>query len=86
MSCQAACRLIPGGRGIAEAARDDSFSQATSGLLEAPVYTKPPVWRGRAVPDVLLSGDHARIAAWRAEQSRERTRTRRPDLIDGSAG
>ena len=49
--------------------------------LEGPSYTRPPSWRGLDVPDVLLSGDHAKIAAWRREQALQRTRERRPDLI-----
>jgi tRNA (guanine37-N1)-methyltransferase len=56
-------------------------SHGTDGLLEYPVYTKPSTWRGREVPDVLLSGNHAAIAAWRREQAVERTRQRRPDLL-----
>jgi tRNA (guanine37-N1)-methyltransferase len=51
------------------------------GLLEGPSYTRPPVWRGLAVPEILLSGDHGRIASWRREQSVQRTRLRRPDLL-----
>ncbi len=76
-------RLLPGVLGNAESAVDDSFSGATAGLLEAPVFTKPPSWRGLDVPEVLLSGHHGQISAWRAEQSRARTRQRRPDLLDG---
>ncbi len=56
-------------------------SHGTDGLLEYPVYTKPASWRGLDVPDVLLSGDHARIAAWRREQAESRTRERRPELL-----
>jgi len=70
-------RLLPGALGKDESARDESFAQ---GLLEYPQYTRPRVFRGWAVPDVLLSGDHARIAQWRAEQARLRTKNRRPDL------
>jgi tRNA (guanine37-N1)-methyltransferase len=51
-------------------------------LLEGPTYTRPPNWRGLDVPEVLLSGDHAKIAAWRHEQGLQRTRERRPDLLD----
>jgi tRNA (guanine37-N1)-methyltransferase len=58
---------------------DDSFAGETP-LLEAPAYTRPAVWRDLTVPAVLLSGDHAAIAKWRAEQSERRTRERRPDL------
>jgi tRNA (guanine37-N1)-methyltransferase len=75
---EAVVRLLPGVLGNAESAADDSFA---AGLLEAPAYTRPPVWEGRAVPDVLRSGDHAAVARWRAEQSLARTRERRPDLL-----
>jgi tRNA (guanine37-N1)-methyltransferase len=81
---EAVARLLPGVLGNAESAGDDSFSH---GLLEAPAYTRPPVWEGREIPEVLRSGDHAAIAAWRHEQSLQRTRERRPDLLgltDGS--
>jgi len=54
---------------------------AAGGLLEAPGYTKPASWRGRDVPEVLLSGDHARIARWRRDESLRRTAERRPDLV-----
>ncbi len=73
----AVVRLQPGAVGAAEGVRQDSFSM---GLLEHPQYTRPREFRGMAVPEVLLSGDHARIAAWQAEQSAQRTRQRRPDL------
>jgi tRNA (guanine37-N1)-methyltransferase len=62
----------------------DEESHAGQGLLEYPVYTKPPTWRGRDVPEVLLSGDHARIAAWRRQESLNRTAARRPDLLHPS--
>ena len=74
-------RLLPGVLGNAASAVDDSFAAGPAGLLEAPAYTKPASWRGRDVPDVLLSGNHAAIAAWRTERSRERTAARRPDLL-----
>jgi len=61
-------------------AQDESFS-AEGGLLEGPQYTRPPDFRGLKVPDVLLSGDHKRIAQWRREQAVARTRERRPDLL-----
>jgi tRNA (guanine37-N1)-methyltransferase len=78
---EAVTRLLPGVVGNEESIVDDSFAPgAMESLLEGPVYTRPQDWRGRAVPDVLLSGDHARIAAWRREQAEERTRDRRPDL------
>jgi len=78
---EAVTRLIPGVVGNADSVDDDSFASGTNGLLEAPVYTKPARWRGFDVPTVLLSGHHAAIAAWRAEQSRQRTTARRPDLL-----
>jgi tRNA (guanine37-N1)-methyltransferase len=56
------------------------------GLLEGPGYTRPPHWRGLVVPEVLLSGDHAKIAAWRRQQSLQRTRQRRPDLLNDDPG
>lgn len=71
-------RLIPGALGDATSAGDDSFSQ---GVLEYPQYTRPREFRGMKVPDVLLSGNHGEIAAWRAEQARVRTAARRPDLL-----
>lgn len=80
---EAVARLLPGVLGNAESVRDDSFADgAMAGLLEGPVYTRPPVWRGRAVPDVLLSGDHAAVARWRREQALARTGERRPDLLE----
>jgi tRNA (guanine37-N1)-methyltransferase len=78
---EAVARLIPGVLGNALSAHDDSFSPAVDGLLEAPAYTKPALWRGLPVPEVLLSGHHGRIERWRREQSAERTRSRRPDLL-----
>lgn len=74
----AVTRLLPGVLGDEDSAREDSFSQ---GLLEYPQYTRPAEFRGMKVPEVLLSGNHAEIARWRAEQSRRRTRERRPDLL-----
>ena len=79
---EAVARLLPGVLGNAESHRDDSFAPGPmQDLLEGPVYTRPPVWRGLEVPAVLQSGDHARIAAWRREQARARTADRRPDLL-----
>ncbi|MEO7078227.1 tRNA (guanosine(37)-N1)-methyltransferase TrmD [Rhodococcus sp. BP22] len=75
---EAVVRLLPGVLGNQQSHQQDSFSD---GLLEGPSYTRPVSWRGLEVPDVLLSGDHARIAAWRAEQSLRRTTERRPDLL-----
>jgi tRNA (guanine37-N1)-methyltransferase len=71
-------RLIPGVVGNPESLVEESHED---GLLEYPSYTKPAVWRDHAVPDVLLSGNHAAIASWRREQQIERTRRRRPDLL-----
>lgn len=70
--CEAVVRLLPGVLGNPQSATDDSFSRPDA-LLEGPVFTRPPVWRGLPVPEVLLSGDHARIQAWRDEQARGRT-------------
>ena len=75
----AVVRLIPGVLGDERSNRSDSFA---AGRLSAPQYTRPRVFRGMAVPDVLLSGDHARIEAWRREQALARTRERRPELLD----
>lgn len=72
-------RLIPGVVGDAESVLEDSFMH---GLLDAPLYTKPAVFRDVEVPSVLLSGNHSKIAAWRKEMALERTRKRRPDLLD----
>jgi len=76
---EAITRLIPGMVGNPESLVEESHE---SGLLEYPSYTKPAEWRGLAVPEVLLSGNHAAIEAWRLEQSRERTARVRPDLLD----
>lgn len=71
-------RLVPGVVGNPDSLVEESHSDA--GLLEYPVYTKPSSWRGYDVPEILLSGDHGKIAQWRQEQQAERTRIRRPDL------
>jgi tRNA (guanine37-N1)-methyltransferase len=76
----ACVRLIPGVMGKVESATQESFE---AGLLEYPHYTRPREWEGRAIPDILLSGDHARIAKWRYEQALRITRERRPDLPSG---
>jgi tRNA (guanine37-N1)-methyltransferase len=79
----AICRLLPGVLGNAESVTDDSFGAGSgpmAGLLEGPVYTRPRVWRGREVPPVLLSGDHAAIARWRRDEALRRTAACRPDL------
>ena len=75
----ALARLVPGVLGDPDGASDDSHA---SGLLEYPHYTRPPEFRGWQVPEVLLSGDHARVNRWRREQSLLRTRQRRPDLLE----
>jgi tRNA (guanine37-N1)-methyltransferase len=76
---EAVTRLVPGVLGSAESTIDDSH---TTGLLEYPQYTRPDIFRGWAVPEVLLSGNHAQIAKWRREQAIARTLQRRPDLLD----
>jgi tRNA (guanine37-N1)-methyltransferase len=75
----AVVRLLPGVLGDDESSKEESFSPAVPGL-EYPQYTRPAEFQGMKVPEVLLSGNHAEIAKWRAEQSRQRTRQRRPDL------
>lgn len=74
----AVVRLIPGVLGDSTSAQTDSFA---TGLLEHPQYTRPPIYRGMAVPPVLLSGDHKAIARWRRKEAIRRTRERRPDLL-----
>ncbi|MEQ3554843.1 tRNA (guanosine(37)-N1)-methyltransferase TrmD [Pseudonocardia nematodicida] len=76
---EAVVRLIPGVLGNPRSAAEDSFSD---GLLEGPSYTRPETWRGLAVPEVLRSGNHAAIDRWRRDRALQRTRDRRPDLID----
>jgi tRNA (guanine37-N1)-methyltransferase len=78
---EAMSRLVPGMIGNPESLTEESHED---GLLEYPSYTKPPEWRGHAVPPVLLSGNHGAIASWRREQQVERTTRRRPDLLPGS--
>ena len=75
----AVARLLPGVLGDPDGASDDSHA---TGLLEYPHYTRPPEFRGEGVPDILLSGDHAKIARWRREQSLLRTLKRRPDILE----
>jgi tRNA (guanine37-N1)-methyltransferase len=78
---EAVTRLLPGVLGNADSAVDDSFAPGPmEGLLEGPTYTKPASWRGRDVPAVLISGDHAAIARWRRDQSLRRTAANRPEL------
>lgn len=78
---EAVVRLIPGVIGNPGSLAEESHSEDNLRLLEYPNYTKPPLWRGRLVPEMLLSGNHGAIAAWRREQALERTRQRRPDLL-----
>jgi tRNA (guanine37-N1)-methyltransferase len=76
--CDACVRLLPGVMGAQASGDEESFA---AGLLEYPHYTRPRVWEGRAIPDVLLSGDHAKIKAWREAEALKLTRERRPDLL-----
>ena len=78
----AVVRLLAGALGDEDSAKDDSFSESTSGGLEYPQYTRPEIFRNMKVPDILLSGDHAKIAEWRRRQALERTKKWRPDLLD----
>ncbi len=73
----ACVRLLPGVMGKEASGSEESFAE---GLLEYPHYTRPPIWEGHVIPDVLLSGDHAKIAAWRQAEAERLTRERRPDL------
>lgn len=77
---EAVARLLPGVLSNADSAEQDSFSGLLDGAVEGPQFTRPRLWRGLPVPDVLLNGDHAAIAAWRREMSSARTRSVRPDL------
>jgi tRNA (guanine37-N1)-methyltransferase len=82
---EAVVRLLPGVVGNPESLVEESHGDSLgAGLLEYPVYTKPAVWRGLAVPEVLLSGHHANVARWRRDQALRRTQQRRPDLAGGS--
>lgn len=83
---EAVGRLVPGVMGNAASAGDESFSPDHGGLLEYPQYTKPAEFRGWAVPDVLRSGDHARVARWRRAQALRRTLAHRPDLVEARGG
>jgi len=80
---EAVCRLVPGVVGNEASVGEESFAD---GLLEYPQYTRPAVFRGLAVPEVLLSGDHARVARWRRASALARTLRLRPDLIRGRGG
>ena len=80
---EAIARLVPGVLGNEQSFADDSFASGQmENLLEGPVFTRPPVWRDLEVPEVLTSGDHAKIAAWKHEQAKARTAQNRPDLIN----
>jgi len=79
MVIDAVSRLLPGVLGDPDGAQDDSHSM---GLLEYPHYTRPPIFRGWGVPDILLSGDHAKIEKWRREQALLRTLNKRPDMLE----
>ena len=79
----ACIRLLPGVMGAASSGAEESFEE---GLLEYPHYTRPVEWEGRRVPEVLRSGDHAKIAAWRKQQAEDDTRSRRPDLWERYSG
>jgi tRNA (guanine37-N1)-methyltransferase len=79
----AVVRLLPGVMGNEASATSESFAEA---LLEYPHYTRPQVWEGRTIPEVLVSGDHARIAAWRRAEAEKITKARRPDLMKGRKG
>lgn len=77
----AVTRLLPGVLGDAQSSVQDSFHPAMDGLLDCPHYTRPEVWQGQGVPEVLLSGHHAKIEAWRAQERKRRTAAQRPDLL-----
>jgi tRNA (guanine37-N1)-methyltransferase len=79
----ACVRLLPGVMGKEGSLAEESFAD---GLLEYPQYTRPPLWEGHAIPDVLVSGDHAKVAAWRRAAAEELTRARRADLWAAHAG
>ena len=83
MLLDACIRLLPGVMGAASSGDEESFE---SGLLEYPHYTRPQTWEGRTIPEVLRSGDHAKIAAWRKQRAEEDTRLRRPDLWERHVG
>jgi len=80
----AVVRLLPGALGDEDSAKNDSFSESACGGLEYPQYTRPEVFRGMKVPDILLSGNHGKIAEWRRQQALERTKKWRPELIRDS--
>jgi len=81
MMADSILRLIPGVLGNETSAANDSFGSGMAGLLEYPLYTRPEIFEGKSVPPVLLSGDHAAVAAWREREAREKTRQLRPELL-----
>ena len=82
MAVMEACvRLLPGVLGNEASIDEESFSESLEGMLEYPQYTRPAEFRGLEVPEVLKGGDHAKVAAWRRQQARERTHARRPELV-----
>jgi tRNA (guanine37-N1)-methyltransferase len=83
MILDACIRLLPGVMGASSSGSDESFE---NGLLEYPQYTRPQLWEGRVIPEVLRSGDHAKVEAWRKAQSEADTRLRRPDLWERHIG
>lgn len=83
MMIESALRFVPGVLGNAASAEHDSFGQGMNGLLEHPLYTRPPEWHGRAVPEVLQGGNHEEIERWRRQESIKKTKLKRPDLIKG---
>ena len=83
MLLDACIRLLPGVMGAASSGAEESFE---NGLLEYPHYTRPAMWEGRRIPEVLRSGDHAKIAEWRQARSEDDTRLRRPDLWERHLG
>ena len=83
MLLDACIRLLPGVMGAPSSGSEESFE---NGLLEYPHYTRPVEWEGRTIPEVLRSGDHAKIAAWRHAQAESDTRSRRPDLWERHSG
>jgi tRNA (guanine37-N1)-methyltransferase len=82
---EAVIRLVPGVLGNHDSVGEESFSASCAGLLEYPQYTRPAEFRGESVPEILTSGDHGKVAAWRRQQALERTRQRRPDLLPDDA-
>jgi tRNA (guanine37-N1)-methyltransferase len=82
---EAAIRLVPGVLGNHDSVGEESFSVACDGLLEYPQYTRPAEFRGHTVPEILTSGDHGKVAAWRQQRALERTQARRPDLLSNPA-